>query len=330
MTPGAGRSITQLQNNIHINYENMVQTKHWIFVINNWTRDDEAVLEELGPKCQYLVYGYEVGAAGTHHIQGYAVFTKVKRLSEAKALISPRAHLEAKKGTPAQAAIYCKKDGLYKEYGSLPKTPNNGGVFKEFLDWATTVYDETGQAPSERDIAQEYPSLWVRYAKKLHELVLHHLPEPIMVDLEVPLRQWQKDLEDDLKEECVNDRIIEFYIDERGGAGKSYFQRYMLSKYPGRVQIVGVGKRDDIAHSIDPSKDIFLFNIPRKQFEYFNYAGLEMLKDRIVFSPKYDSETKYLSKTPHVVVFANEYPDMTKMSSDRYLIFDTFDYIGEV
>jgi len=46
------------------------------------------------------------------------------------------------------------------------------------------------------------------------------------------------------------------------------------------------------------------------------------LKDRFVFSPKYDSKTKWLSNQPHVVVFMNEHPDMTKLSHDRYRIIN--------
>jgi len=47
---------------------------------------------------------------------------------------------------------------------------------------------------------------------------------------------------------------------------------------------------------------------------------LENLKDRMVLSPKYDSKMKILRKTPHVIVFCNEDPDMDKMSADRYII----------
>ena len=52
--------------------------------------------------------------------------------------------------------------------------------------------------------------------------------------------------------------------------------------------------------------------------EFLRYEILEMLKDRMVFSPKYASRMKFLHRVPHVVVFSNEYPAMDKMSDDRY------------
>ena len=54
--------------------------------------------------------------------------------------------------------------------------------------------------------------------------------------------------------------------------------------------------------------------------EYFNYTVVEQLKDRVVFSPKYDSGTKVLTHNPHIVVFCNEMPDLTKMTFDRFAI----------
>ena len=102
--------------------------------------------------------------------------------------------------------------------------------------------------------------------------------------------------------------------------GEKFFCRWMLTRHPEKVQILSVGKRDDIAHAIDVSKSIFLFNMPRGGMEYLQYTILEQLKDRIIFSPKYASCTKVLYYQPHVVVFSNEEPDMTKMSADRYII----------
>jgi hypothetical protein len=71
---------------------------------------------------------------------------------------------------------------------------------------------------------------------------------------------------------------------------------------------------------VDESKRIFLFNIPRGQMEYLQYSVMEQLKDRMVFSPKYQSSTKLLRFVPHVVVFCNEAPDMEKMTADRYIL----------
>jgi len=148
-------------------------------------------------------------------------------------------------------------------------------------------------------------------------LANHILPSPVFEEYE--LNPWQEALHDSLIVDA-DDRSISFFVDEAGGKGKTYFCRYMLSKYPDRVQVLGLGKRDDLAFAVDVSKCIFLFNIPRSGMEHFQYSVVEMIKDRLIFSPKYASLTKVLSKNVHVVVFCNEYPDREKLSTDRYII----------
>lgn len=295
-----------------------MQTRHWCFTINNWTTEDEDRLKQSATGLTYIVFGYETGEAGTHHLQGYVVFPKVKRMREAKNTIGFNAHLEPKRGTPEQAASYCKKDGLYWESGMCPVSPGTGGQFQAFVEWALRNHEVHGRAPSDREVAQAFPSLFVRYGRKLQELAKHHCPLPSLVPCDSELRPWQQQLEEKLLAEPTSDRVIDFFIDEDGGKGKSFFQRYMLSNYPDKVQVLSAGKRDDIAYAIEPDKSIFLFNIPRKSMEFFNYACIEQLKDRLIFSPKYDSATKVLMKNPHVVVFSNEDPDLTKMTGDRY------------
>jgi hypothetical protein len=115
-----------------------------------------------------------------------------------------------------------------------------------------------------------------------------------------------------------------FYVDDEGGKGKSWFQAWYLTKNPEKTQVLSAGKRDDIAHTIDKTKSVFFFNIPRGGMEYLQYPILEQLKDRMVFSPKYNSTMKFLTAVPHVVVFCNEHPDMNKMSLDRYIIINTY------
>lgn len=88
--------------------------RNWCYTINNY--DEEDVESILGWDSRYNIWGYEVGASGTPHIQGYAEFSVVKRLSAVKKL-SGKAHWECRKGTREQARDYCKKDGKWEETG---------------------------------------------------------------------------------------------------------------------------------------------------------------------------------------------------------------------
>lgn len=78
------------------------------FTWNNHPADYADQLTKL-PSHSYIVYGVEIGTSGTPHIQGYVEFTEQVRFSTLKKRL-PKLHIEARKGTPLQAADYCKKD----------------------------------------------------------------------------------------------------------------------------------------------------------------------------------------------------------------------------
>ena len=144
-------------------------------------------------------------------------------------------------------------------------------------------------------------------------------PAPRLVPENVQLRQWQQSVHD-LVDQEPNDREVIFVHDDNGNTGKSYLTRYWFSVYPDMVQLLSIGKRDDLAHAIDKSKRLFIFDVPRGGMQFLQYTILEQLKNRVIFSPKYDSTTKVLKQVPHVVVFCNEEPDRNKMTRDRYKV----------
>lgn len=314
---GTWLSITQVTAHIFTN----MQTRHWIFTLNNWTQEDDDALKALGPEVTYLVYGYETSETGTPHLQGYVVFPRVKRFNEARSLLPGTPHLEAKRGSPAQAAEYCKKDGVFQEFGVCPQGRVGVSQFDGFIEWVLSRQGELGYVPGDREIARQFPHLWLRHERKLRSLAQHLSPPPAL--MEPPeLQEWQVALRDVLVAQPPDDRTILFYVDAEGGRGKSFFQKYMVTFHSDDVQILGLGKREDIAFAIDETKTVFLFNVPRGSMEYLNYSILEQIKDRMIFSSKYESGTKIIRANPHVVVFANEFPDMTKLTLDRYSVIN--------
>lgn len=287
----------------------------WCFTLNNWTEEEHvSIIDFCNTLCKYAVVGKETGEAGTPHLQGFIILNRSQRLSFVRGRCSLRAHWEIARGTSQQAADYCKKENDYTEIGELAQRGRRTDI-DEFKDWLASC----GSLPSRTQIAQQFPSLYLRYSRRLVELAELLYPRGRLVDGE--LWPWQQQLSDALAAD-PDDRTIIFNIDTEGNKGKSWFCRWMLSEKPDDVQILSIGKRDDIAHVVDVTKSIFLFDVPRGSMEYLQYGVLEQLKNRVVFSPKYDSTTKILTKTPHVVVMCNEQPDMNALSGDRYQIIN--------
>lgn len=101
----------------------MSYAKRWCFTINNPTEEDKFWLtfKDYEYICVQEEQGHE---EETVHYQGCIILKKRERLSGLKR-INERAHWEVMKGTPQQAAEYCKKDdtyngGLRYEDGELP------------------------------------------------------------------------------------------------------------------------------------------------------------------------------------------------------------------
>lgn len=293
----------------------MPQVTRWCFTLNNYTDEDQERLRRLSETVKYLIFGREVGEAGTSHLQGFVVFHTSTRLATAKAAISDRAHLECARGTTQQAADYCKKEDDFEEFGQLPAPQGKTCRFDDLKKWVL----EQPAKPTASRVAQEFPSLYLQYGRVM-EWIDHIYPTTNRLEGAV-LRPAQRHLELLLEEEA-DDRKIIFVVDPTGGTGKSFFVKYLLGKMPDSVQRLSIGKRDDLAYAIDESKRVFLFDLPRSQSEFLQYSILESLKDGFIFSTKYQSRSKVMAHKCHVVVFMNEQPDRNKLSEDRYKIIN--------
>ncbi len=297
------------------------KAKRWVFTLNNPTAGESQALADLldSEHVDYAVVGRETGESGTPHLQGYCVFENRKRFNQAKQLLGTRVHLEISRGTPKEASDYCKKEGDFDEYGELPAATNpgkKGGQWAELRDWIKEINAANGPRPSNADVLERFPSLWGTHRRGVIEFIdtLHVKPSR---EIGQPRGGWQRELEQQLAGE-PDERSVTFIVDGDGNSGKSWFSRYMMKKEPMKVQLLRIGKRDDLAHSIDARKSIFIFDIPRGQLQYLQYNVLESIKDGYVFSPKYESTLKEINHDCHVVVMTNEKPDMTALTEDRY------------
>lgn len=97
-----------------------VQSKNWVFTLNNYTLEEEFLLMFDMPPTTYIIFGYEVGdQENTPHLQGY--FEVDYRIDMNVIKTWPgyeRMHLESRKGSQKQAIEYCKKQGNWFECGT--------------------------------------------------------------------------------------------------------------------------------------------------------------------------------------------------------------------
>lgn len=295
--------------------------KYWCFTINNWTPNEQTHLESLfaNGEVEYLVWGREVSPhTGTPHLQGYTILKSDVRLSRVKAIINERGHFERARGTPEENRNYCIKSEDFSEYGECPTTTRGRrSDWERFREW---VGNHPPGPITNRELFLEFPGLFARHRERIHEFV-GLIRDPVdLVGDEHPRAGWQADLWEDLNQNA-DDRTVHIYVDPEGASGKSWFTRYAITKLPELVQVLSVSKRDDLQFAIDPNKSVFLFDVPRGQMEFFRWEVVEALKNRVIFSSKYQSQTKFLAQTPHVVIFCNEL-DMDFLSSPRGLTYD--------
>lgn len=301
-----------------------MQCMNWCFTLNNY---DDADLERISQLCQgtrvkYLVYGKEIApTTGTPHLQGFVSFfhsvrrTTLQRLIAGNKLI----HCDRTNGTPQQAADYCKKDGDFFEHGTLEGVGQGKRTdWDKYREWIESL----GRIPSRREIINHNASLYARYSRKCNDIAEAFLPAARLIgDGETPRFGWQTRVSG-LVSGPPSPRKIHFVVDEEGNKGKSWICAWALSTYPDKVQVLRIGKRDDLAYSIDETKTVFLFDVPRTQMMYLQYSVLESLKDQMIFSAKYESSLKILRSKPTVIVFSNEAPEMEKLSADRFDIIN--------
>lgn len=296
----------------------MPESKFWVFTLNNPTEDEEQDVTDFlsGRHVVYGVFGRETGESGTPHFQGFVVLGRSRRLSYLRAKISPRGHYEIARGTPAQAADYCKKDGDFEEFGTFPASRQGKRTdLDDVIEWIDNFIEDNGRAPGSPEIAKFQPRAYIKYPR-LVAMAEHRGPRR-QLQFGEP-NDWQRGLEQRLRGDA-DDRSIEFIVDVDGGKGKTWFCRWMVTNVES-CQVLGTGKKDDMAHMLDTRKTIFLFNVARGQMEYLSYPLLESLKDRMVLSGKYNSSMKTWEKNVHVVVLGNEEPDYDKLTEDRYVV----------
>lgn len=140
---------------------------------------------------------------------------------------------------------------------------------------------------------------------------------------------WQIELWDKL-EKLSNDREICWYWEKTGGNGKSSFANMWEYAHPDECITLGtVGKSSDVIYLIcdeinsrNVAPKVIFMNLVR-QFEGKEhiYSIAEQLKDGLLTNLKYQGKRVRID-WPHIVIFANFPPDLTKLTNDRWYVVE--------
>lgn len=161
-------------------------SKQWCYTINSprksVVQNLRSVRHSTKPSVEYHVFQLETGASGTLHVQGFICLAKRAQLSTVKALLGGNPHLEVTRGTPAQAAAYCKDpskrdprhaDFCY-EWGTLPEESNGQGQRNDLAAFKAALDAGTPMAV----LVHEQFSTWVRHYKAFDKYRTEYVHEP--------------------------------------------------------------------------------------------------------------------------------------------------------
>lgn len=136
-------------------------------------------------------------------------------------------------------------------------------------------------------------------------------------------KPWQQEIID-LVQTQPDERTIHWYWEPTGNVGKSFLCKYLACKFD---VIIADGKKDNVFNQIktwmdnneDKDPTIILLDVPRTSFDFINYGCIEQIKNGLIYSGKYEGG-QCIFDNPHVIIFANKLPDITKLSRDRWNI----------
>lgn len=134
-------------------------------------------------------------------------------------------------------------------------------------------------------------------------------------------KPWQEQIFQLINTE-PDSRKIYWYWSEEGNIGKTTFTNYLAITHKA---ILCPAKTNDAFHRIAKEAeagnaiDLVIFDIPRCSQDFINYQSIEKIKDGQVVSGKYEG-MQCIFPSPHIIVFSNDTPNMTKLSRDRWVI----------
>jgi len=178
------------------------QVRSFCFTVNNYTSEVVEGIKAFAGKCRYLVFGYETGESGTPHLQGFAQLSRQMTLAKVGKMFPW--HVEVTRGTPDQAAAYCKKDGAIEEFGTM-MTVQSGGTMEQ--DRWRELSDKAKLGKLDEIDAMD-PKQYIKHYRIFKEIAKDHMQKPV-----------------------ANDHLAGIWLHGPSGVGKSRIARDVYPEY---------------------------------------------------------------------------------------------------
>lgn len=220
----------------------------------------------------------------------------------------------------------CKIGLFAKEIGNICGTPHLQG-YVEFIRKVRPLslfekccpklfHFEKCRGTREENVAYCTKDGDVVWRKGIEEKYIHN----------IRLKCWMKNIIKDIIEKEPDKRSVYWFWEPVGGVGKTDFQKYVFTHYDNVCVLSGKGS--DMKNAIIEYQKlklmlpkIVLINIPRCNYDYVSWCGIEEIKDMFFYSGKYEGGM-VCGRNPHVIIFANEEPPLEKMSNDRWKVIE--------
>lgn len=201
-------------------------------------------------------------------------------------------------GTPhLQGVISLKKRARWSEFG-LPKQ----------IHWEKCI-----------NVTASY-LYCSKFETRTGQVFAYNYDVPKTLKLITPSYWWQLEILNLLKTE-PDDRKVYWYWSHAGGVGKSSFAKYLVARH--NCLFFEEGKKADIMKLIfdapESRLERIVIDVPRDNGSNVSYKSIEAIKNGMIYSSKYEGGYK-LFNSPHLIVFANEPPQIERLSEDRWVI----------
>lgn len=302
---------------------------NWVFTIFGYTPELLTQMKEAWPlrypdfKC--IMWGEEICPDTKRpHLQGFMCFEQVKSGTQITALKSDCRWARMIKPV-INNAIYCKKDqtGIVL-VGTLPISNAQKGALGAVMNPWNQMQEAIVKGATKRELMVSYAELWGKFSSGCNLMFDTFKPtgEYDLIKKYGKLLEWQQALlEIALKE--PDGRSVYWIYEPIGGKGKTAFIKHLAVNHS--FQALTNAQTRDLACAWE-GKSICM-NFARSEITDWNYDILEKIKDGMMFSPKYQSATKFsaMHKDVHVICFANEPPNVSKLSMDRWKLYEIVD-----